>query len=220
MAPSLDSGVCLFCTGEPRTQSQCSRCGLTSAEQRARITFTDLQATSLLMQFSRILPFFAARESCWLTVTCPPGLSGSSWQSCFPVGWLQPDLGPEAWGLGCSSPGLYFFCWTVRGFCHPNSWACIDSIPEPSQWQYLLLTYQQHTQLCIISELTEDALCPIFHIINEKVRQYWPYYPFLGYTTKDLPPVGLCVSDHKPLSMTVQPVSNILQCPLIYPLLH
>ena len=54
-------------------------------------------------------------------------------------------------------------------------------------------------QFCIVCKLAEGECCPIIQVIIQNIK-------CLMYTTSDWPPAGLCMSDHNPLSMTVQSV--------------
>lgn len=62
------------------------------------------------------------------------------------------------------------------------------------------------SQFGIICELAEGTLCHSIQVINEEIKQYWPSYQPLWYTTSDSPPTGLFSTDHNPLGLTVQPV--------------
>ena len=64
---------------------QDSRWGLTRAEQRVRITSTDLLATLLLMQPRIQMAFWAASAHCWTKSSSSPATSCPSPQGCSPA---------------------------------------------------------------------------------------------------------------------------------------
>lgn len=52
----------------------------------------------------------------------------------------------------------------------------------------------------------------IVQVINEEIEQYWPHYQPLGYTTSDLPPMGLCATGHTPQGLAVKTVLSLPRC--------
>lgn len=42
----------------------------------------------------------------------------------------------------------------------------------------------------------------------ENVKQYWPQYQPLVYTTSDWSPAGICATDHNPSGLDIQTVFN------------
>ena len=95
-------GLTPVCLCQAQNWIQESRCGLTSAEQRGRITSVDLLVTVILTQsrccWTSLLPRYIA-SSC--SLWCPPGPQVPFLQSCFPES--HPSACTGAWG--CSSPG-------------------------------------------------------------------------------------------------------------------
>ena len=80
---------------------QHSRCGLTSAEQRGRITSLDLMATLPLMQPRIPLAFLVARAHCWLTLNLVSTKSPSSFSTKLLPSWSAASI----WGcLGLFHP--------------------------------------------------------------------------------------------------------------------
>lgn len=76
------------------------------------------------------------------------------------------------------------------------------------------------SQFCTICELAGGTLCPSTQVINKDAKQFWTLYQLLGYTTDDLPPGSLCITDHRPLGPVIQSVLNLLHCALIRPILR
>lgn len=70
------------------------------------------------------------------------------------------------------------------------------------------------SQFCIICEFAEGAFSPIILVINEDVEHYWPLYQCLGHTTTDWSLAGFCATDHSPLGLSTQAVSQPPHCPL------
>ncbi|KAK4823584.1 hypothetical protein QYF61_003770, partial [Mycteria americana] len=71
--------------------------------------------------------------------------------------------------------------------------------------------YISHSsQFRMVCKLAGGALSPIIQIFIKDVKQYWPYYQSLGYTTRDLLPTGLCTADHNPICPADQPVLNLI----------
>lgn len=62
------------------------------------------------------------------------------------------------------------------------------------------------SQLCIICQRAEGALCPITWFLMKKLNEYWALHQPLWYCTRAWSPAGLCTTDHNPLSPKVQPV--------------
>ena len=82
---------------EAQNRTQYYRCGLTSAEERAKITSLGLLAMLLLMQPRGLLAALAARARCWVMFTwCLPGLHVVFCQAAFQQGGLQHLLVPGA----------------------------------------------------------------------------------------------------------------------------
>lgn len=72
------------------------------------------------------------------------------------------------------------------------------------------------TLLCFVPSVNLLGVhCLSIWAINEDDRQHLPQYQLLRYMTDNLTPAGHCVTDHKPLGLTIQPVLNLLHCPLL-----
>ena len=103
----------------------------------------------------------------------------------------SPDLIREE-----GSPSLTWWRWSF--WCSPTIWSI-----------------NQSSQFCVFCKLAEVLLCLIVQIINEDVKQCWPWYRSLGYRASYWPPAGLHAADCNSLSPVVQPVFSVLHCSFI-----
>ena len=144
-------------------RTQPSRGGLTSAEQRGRISSLDLLATLLLVQPRTPLAFFAASASTW----CPPG---PSLQSCFPAAHPQLVLVPGA----VPPQGQDFACPLVELQEVPVS-PFLQPVEVPLGGSATSWCLSHSSQCGIVSKLAEGALCPIIQSTSEEEEDQTQY---------------------------------------------
>lgn len=97
-------------------------------------------------------------------------------------------------------------CTCAWGYCSALAELCISLFIFLSVQFYPLLVFAS-SNIFFISELAEGSLCSIVQVFNEKVKQHWPPYGPLGYTTSEVPPTVLCAIDQHTLGLAVQPHS-------------
>ena len=112
------------------------------------------------------------------------GPLGSFLQSCFQTVCFQPIVvygvtRPE-WGL-CISP-----CRALWDSSLPISPAC----QGPAECQHHPLVHKALLQILSSANLLRVHLFNV-QVINEDVKQYWPHYRPLEYTTDDWPPCSI-----------------------------
>jgi len=124
--------------------TQYFRWGLTSVEQKSRITSLDLLTATLLMQSRIQLAFWAAKAYYWLMSSLPSVSTPKSQQGCvqsfIPSACI--DIG------GCHNSGAKSctrLFWTSWGTAGPTAWACLGlsgwhPVPQ-TNWPY-------HTASC------------------------------------------------------------------------
>lgn len=112
-----------------------------------------------------------------------------------------------------NSPGSGFCispCWTSWDFPQLNSSSCQD----PSK-QQIPCCIRHFSHFIIICELAGGSVCATVQVINEGVKEYWPQYQSLGYTTSYLPPTGLHATYDKILDPAAKPVFSLHHSPPI-----
>ena len=71
------------------------------------------------------------------------------------------------------------------------------------------------SQLCIISKLAEDGLCPFIQVVDEDVKQGQTQHQARGNMASYRPPTSFCEPDDNTLRSANQPVLNLLHHPHI-----
>lgn len=134
--------MCVSCAGQP-SPGQCSRCKLTRAEQRGRVTSLGLLSVLFPKQPRRLLAFFpsiASSLSAWHPPECVFYL-----QSCFPAS-------AGTWSYSCLATGLCIVpCWVSWDSCQPIS----QPAPVPLNDRETTWCPSPTSLLCILCKTAE-----------------------------------------------------------------
>ncbi|KAK4810782.1 hypothetical protein QYF61_008754, partial [Mycteria americana] len=148
---------------------QSSRCSLTSAEERGRITSLDLLAILCLMQ-PRIPLALAARAHCWLMFNLVSTRTPRSFSARLLSSWVAPSI---YWCLGLFLPKCrtWHFPWlNCMRFLSAHFSSLLRSLWVAARPSGISAS---PPSFGVISKLAEGTLCPSIHIINEDVEQDW-----------------------------------------------
>lgn len=165
---------------------------------RGSFTVLALLATFFKMQPSKLSAFFAARVhhgllASFLFTRSPR----SSLTSYFPAGFI--------WIPGIIILQVLDFAFPLVEHHQLNS----------SKYQQVLCCISHFSPFFILCEFAGCSLCPTVHVINEGVKQYWPQYQSLGYTTSCLAPTRLHATYHNLLDTAAKPVFSLHHSPPI-----
>ena len=149
-------------------ETQCSRCGVSSAEYRGSITALVLLATLFLVPDRMILAFLAAPAHLWLMLNhlsiCTPGVLShqASFQACSVV-W------------GCCDPSAELALLLVE--LHTIGLTqTAQPVQIPLQNLPALKEISPPTQPDVVGNLTEGALNPPGCIIDKVLKEDWPQH--------------------------------------------
>ncbi|KAK4818263.1 hypothetical protein QYF61_009968 [Mycteria americana] len=145
--------------------TQCSRCGLTSAEKRGRINSLNLLETLFLTQLRIPLAFLATRAHCWLTVNLLSTRTPRSFSVKLLFSWVAPSI------YGC----MDFTILLVELHEVPFG-PFLQPVEVPPDGSMTLWLISHSFQFCVVSKIAKGTLCPIILIINEAVKQDWTQY--------------------------------------------
>ena len=197
---------------EASNWAQYATCGLSSAEQRGRVTSLDLLVIFCLMQPRILLALLWGKGT--LLPPVQPGVHQDP-QVFFCQAAFQPG-GPQHI--------------LVHGFVPPQVQDCallfveLDEVPVSPFLQPVVVPLDGSTtvgcishssQFDVICKLAESILCPVRWIINDDVKwdwiQCWPQ----RYTASYWPPTRLCSTDQHPLGPDLESVFSPPHCLLI-----
>lgn len=124
----------------------------------------------------------------WSLAQSDSSREGLPFSRPFPGFLGQVEVDSVSWSdsVWSGAPNFFFpragflisLCWKPKGYCQPISPACCS----PFEWKYTHLLYQLLLSICI-SQLAEATVWLILHMIHAEIRQDWPQYPPLGYTS-------------------------------------
>lgn len=184
-------------------------CGLTRAEQRARITSPPPAGSAT--------PDAAQEASSLLSCKKKPLLvhvqlvSHHNPQIVFHKAALQPISPQSVLVCGVIPPQVQdFSCCFVELHVVLVMSAHFSARQGPSGLQHTYQVYQPLLPVLCHHKLAEGVLCPIIQVINEEVVWYWPQC-----TSSDWPLAGRCLIDDNPLNPAVQPVFSPPYCSLL-----
>ena len=145
--------------------AQYSSCGLTSAEQRERITSLELLATLCLTQPTVLLATFAPKAH-WRFVSnlCAPA---PFLPMCSPAGQPQTVLVDGVAPPQAQSSALPFVEWPDIPVC-----PILQPVGIPLDGSTAIWCITHPSQFCIICK-PEGTVCPIFQVTNEDAKQHW-----------------------------------------------
>ncbi|KAK4823457.1 hypothetical protein QYF61_002293 [Mycteria americana] len=146
--------------------TQHSKCGLTSAEQKGRITSLHLLATTLLMRDHLLQPnllaFFSTKMHCWLMCNLV--------STRTPRGAFQPVSPHCVLVPGVIPPQGQHFAFPLVEL---RDSSVLQAVEVPLDGSTTIWRISHSSQVCIVCEFTADAPCLIVEVINEDVEQHW-----------------------------------------------
>ncbi|RMC13980.1 hypothetical protein DUI87_09064 [Hirundo rustica rustica] len=156
-----------------------SRCGLSSAEYRGRMTSLLMLATPFLTQARMPLALLATWAHCWIMFSCchqhpwVPFLLGTVQPCCPQPVTLQGVIVSKVQDLALGLIKLL-----PIGLC-PSIQSFQISLQGMSTFQQI----DTRSQLSVICKFTSERLDAYIHVINKNIEQSWPQHRPLRDTT-------------------------------------
>ena len=125
------------------------------------------------------------RAYCWLMVSL---LSTSTLRLCFSellssrlVLVLTPPMSQCVMVCGAIPPCMQDLAFPLVELHNVPVSPFLQHVEVPLNWSTTIWCISRSSQFCTICKLSDGALYPTIHVMNEEVKEYWPQYPVLHH---------------------------------------